>query len=104
MKRKYIVIIVGLVAIFLLFYLSISLIIPAKIRPLLTEVIQNYTGKKVEMEGITFSLLRGLVVKNLGKEFAKTEDKMPVVLKLGQATKFLNDKLLFVSDLDYGFV
>ncbi|MFN3550504.1 MAG: PorV/PorQ family protein [Endomicrobiia bacterium] len=46
----------------------------------------------------------GLVVKNLGKEFAKTEDKMPVLLKLGQATKFLNDKLLFVSDLDYGIV
>ncbi|MCX7940917.1 MAG: PorV/PorQ family protein [Endomicrobia bacterium] len=49
----------------------------------------------------------GLVIKNLGKEFTQEglkEDKMPVGLKLGQATKFVNDKLLFVSDIDWSFV
>ncbi|MCM8798291.1 MAG: AsmA family protein, partial [Candidatus Omnitrophica bacterium] len=65
MKKKYIILIVTIVAIFLILYLSLTQIVPARIKPLLIEVIHNYTGKPVEIENIAFSLFRGLIVRNL---------------------------------------
>ena len=66
------------------------------------------SGLAVDIGGIYKILDKtniGLAIKNLGQEFAKTtQDPLPIVLKLGQATKFLDNRFLFVSDLDYGVI
>ncbi len=48
----------------------------------------------------------GLSLQNIGQEYPdKGEaDKLPILLRLGQATKLLKDKLLIVSDLNYGLI
>ncbi|MCX7716763.1 MAG: PorV/PorQ family protein [Endomicrobia bacterium] len=70
-------------------------------------IVKDYTGIAVDF-GIIYNLSEkinlGLSLQNLGKEFTENSDNLPMVLKVGQATKFFNNKLLIASDLNYGLV
>jgi len=68
--------------------------------------IQTTNGIAVDIGGI-YKLYDktniGLALQNLGVELAeKNNDSLPFLLRIGQATKFFQEKLLFVSDINYG--
>jgi hypothetical protein len=65
-KRKIIIIVVILVLLFssAIIYLN-RVILPTKIKSLITQGIEEATQKKVSLESLKFSIFKGLVLKNL---------------------------------------
>lgn len=101
MKRNKIIILLSLIAIPVFLYLLLSffinsILLPQKIKPRLTEAISLSTGKKTEIDKISFSFPQGLSIENL--VIQNIIDNLP--LKLSQIylkVKFL--PIIFQKEL-----
>ncbi len=69
---------------------------------------QSTTGIAIDLGGIynlKSSISVGVAIQNLGAQLTnENPDQLPAVFRTGVAKRFLKEKLLLASDLNYGFV